>query len=60
MAIAIQPLTKDLLPDWLDFFDNIAFADNPEWADCYCYICHGLIIAILTFDSDCVSGYNMR
>ena len=36
MAIVIEPLTPKLLPEWLNFFDNIAFADNPAWADCYC------------------------
>lgn len=31
------PLTPDCLPDYLDFFDHRAFADNPKWAGCYCY-----------------------
>ena len=32
MNIDIRPLTPDLLGDYLDFFDNVAFADNPECA----------------------------
>jgi ribosomal protein S18 acetylase RimI-like enzyme len=36
----IQELTPDLLDDYLNFFDNIAFADNPKWASCYCYFPH--------------------
>ncbi len=35
-TLTCKPLTPQLLPDWLNFFDNIAFADNPGWADCYC------------------------
>jgi ribosomal protein S18 acetylase RimI-like enzyme len=31
------PLTSDRLPDYLEFFDQRAFADNPKWAGCYCY-----------------------
>ena len=26
-----------LLDDYLNFFDNIAFVDNPKWASCYCF-----------------------
>ena len=36
MPTDIQPLSPKLLPDWLNFFDNIAFVDNPDWSDCYC------------------------
>jgi GNAT superfamily N-acetyltransferase len=36
----IRPLTVDLLPDWLHFFDHDAFADHPDWAGCYCYYFH--------------------
>jgi GNAT superfamily N-acetyltransferase len=32
----IRELTPELLGTYLDFFDNTAFADNPEWAKCYC------------------------
>lgn len=30
-------LTQDRLEDYLGFFDNRAFTDNPRWAGCYCY-----------------------
>jgi ribosomal protein S18 acetylase RimI-like enzyme len=32
----IKPLTPELITDFLWFFDNRAFCDNPEWARCYC------------------------
>lgn len=32
----IRPLTPELLPDFLRFFDHRAFADNPKWQSCYC------------------------
>lgn len=28
--------TPDRLADFLEFFDNQAFKDNPEWQSCYC------------------------
>ena len=34
--IAVHPVTPDRVDDWLRFFDHDAFADNPEWASCYC------------------------
>jgi GNAT superfamily N-acetyltransferase len=34
--ITVQPLTRDRLEDWLRFFDHDGFADNPDWASCYC------------------------
>jgi GNAT superfamily N-acetyltransferase len=34
--VDIRPLSPDLLPDFLSFFDHEAFADNPKWAFCYC------------------------
>jgi uncharacterized protein YndB with AHSA1/START domain/GNAT superfamily N-acetyltransferase len=33
----VGPLTPERVDDFLDFFDNRAFADNPSWAWCYCY-----------------------
>ena len=36
----IQALSPELLDDYLNFFDNMAFADNPKWASCYCYFPH--------------------
>lgn len=40
MAVRIQALAPGLLDDFLDFFDHKAFADNPEWAWCYCAFFH--------------------
>lgn len=36
----LAPLTPDRLADWLAFFDGPAFADNPDWATCYCRVHH--------------------
>lgn len=39
----IRPLTPELAGDFLAFFDHErgpAFADNPEWAKCYCQFYH--------------------
>ena len=38
--ITIKELSPSLIDDFLHFFDHIAFADNPDWADCYCYPYH--------------------
>ncbi|MBN2628507.1 MAG: GNAT family N-acetyltransferase [Spirochaetales bacterium] len=32
----IKRLTPERAGDFLYFFDNVAFCDNPSWADCYC------------------------
>ena len=42
MKIEIRPLTKDLLEDYLSFFDNIVFEQNPDRSKCYCYDYHFL------------------
>ena len=34
--IEVLPLSPDRLADFLAFFDGEAFADNPDWASCYC------------------------
>ena len=34
--VIVRKLTPDLLPAYLDFFDRLAFHDNPEWSKCYC------------------------
>jgi GNAT superfamily N-acetyltransferase len=34
--VTVQPMTEDRVEDWLRFFDHDAFADNAEWASCYC------------------------
>lgn len=36
MNLNIKPLTLDLTPDYLDFFDNRAFSDNNPCGPCYC------------------------
>jgi GNAT superfamily N-acetyltransferase len=36
----IRPLTPALADDWLRFFDEDGFADNPIWATCYCMFPH--------------------
>ncbi|MFX0140045.1 MAG: GNAT family N-acetyltransferase [Candidatus Hodarchaeota archaeon] len=40
MDIIIKPLSPDLIDDFLYYFDNIAFSDNPDWATCYCHFYH--------------------
>jgi GNAT superfamily N-acetyltransferase len=35
--ISIRALTPKAIPDYLDYFDHRAFADNPGWASCYCH-----------------------
>jgi len=40
MDISIKPLSPDLLEDFLFFFDNIVFSENPDWSICYCYSFH--------------------
>jgi GNAT superfamily N-acetyltransferase len=38
--IAVKPLAPERVEDFLRFFDHErgpAFADNPEWAKCYCH-----------------------
>ena len=37
VEIEARRLTPDLLTDYLEYFDHIAFSDNPDWAGCYCY-----------------------
>ncbi len=31
-----QRAVASLRDYFLFFFDNVAFADNPDWSDCYC------------------------
>ena len=35
-AVTVHPMTADRVDEWLRFFDHDAFADNPDWASCYC------------------------
>ncbi len=39
-GITVHPVTEERLDDWLRFFDNEAFADNPEEGSCYCLSPH--------------------
>jgi ribosomal protein S18 acetylase RimI-like enzyme len=36
----IRDLSAETLPDFLHFFDHVAFSDNPKWASCYCHFPH--------------------
>ncbi len=38
--LVVKELTPSLRDDFLVFFDNVAFADNPDWSDCYCSLYH--------------------
>jgi len=38
--IHVQPLNKESLPNFIHFFDNIGFTDNPDWSGCYCRYFH--------------------
>ncbi|MFZ5941774.1 MAG: GNAT family N-acetyltransferase [Bacteroidota bacterium] len=40
MPVEIKPLTPDLLDDYLWFFDNMSFKENPDWSVCYCFSFH--------------------
>jgi uncharacterized protein YndB with AHSA1/START domain/ribosomal protein S18 acetylase RimI-like enzyme len=35
--VEVRPLGPERLDDYLDLFDNRAFADNPSWRGCYCF-----------------------
>jgi GNAT superfamily N-acetyltransferase len=38
--LVVRELTPALRDDFLYFFDHVAFADNPDWSDCYCSLYH--------------------
>jgi hypothetical protein len=38
--LVVKELTPSLRDDFLHFFDSVAFADNPDWSDCYCSAYH--------------------
>lgn len=38
--VVVKELTPSLRDDFLYFFDHVAFADNPDWSDCYCSLYH--------------------
>jgi GNAT superfamily N-acetyltransferase len=35
-GVTVHPVSADRVDDWLQLFDHDAFADNPDWASCYC------------------------
>lgn len=37
MEIIIKRLSPTILDDFLSYFDNTAFKDNPDWSFCYCH-----------------------
>lgn len=40
MGLTIKPLAPALADDFFKFFDDTAFADNPDWSHCYCCFYH--------------------
>lgn len=40
LDIQIKVLSPELVDDFLFYFDNVAFSDNPDWAACYCHFYH--------------------
>lgn len=34
--VTVEPMSDARVDDWLSFFDHDGFADNPDWASCYC------------------------
>lgn len=40
MNLIVKPLSPDIIDDYLSFFDNMVFSENPDWSQCYCYSYH--------------------
>jgi ribosomal protein S18 acetylase RimI-like enzyme len=40
MKLIIKSLSPPLIDDYLFFFDNMIFAEHPDWSKCYCYSYH--------------------
>ena len=40
MLLTIGALSPNLLNEYLQFFDHVAFVDNPDWGKCYCGCFH--------------------
>src|ERR1700694_5915745 len=38
--VQVREVTAELVPVYLDFFDNYAFRDYPAWQSCYCIETH--------------------
>src|SRR5262245_10390561 len=34
--VTVHSVTEERVEDWLRLFDSDGFADNPDWASCYC------------------------
>lgn len=49
MSFIIKEISAELIPDYLKFFDDIAFCDNPGWSKCYC--CHYFLRVESEFDT---------
>lgn len=40
LQVEIHPLSAERVADYFRFFDDVAFADHPEWSWCYCTFFH--------------------
>lgn len=40
MNLIIKALSPEIIDDYLSFFDNMLFSENPDWSKCYCYSYH--------------------
>ena len=40
MEIEIKKLTPDMADEYLRYFEEVAFTDHDEWANCYCLESH--------------------
>jgi GNAT superfamily N-acetyltransferase len=40
MNIEIKKLSPELINEYIEYFDTVAFTDNPEWDGCYCVFYH--------------------
>ena len=60
MELDIRRLAPDMLEDYLFFFDNVAFADHKEWANCYCMHFHsydGIEAEFKAYESSGKTGF---
>ncbi len=39
-GLVVKELTPSMRDDFLTFFDNVTFADDPDWSDCYSSLYH--------------------
>lgn len=40
MEIETKKLTPDMADEYLRYFEEVAFTDHDEWANCYCLESH--------------------